>query len=356
MALSTNVSPETIKDLAISNIKYNILTISFYRFWARSNVREFLWANTRINKEPLEYLGSGDELFKGFWIALIAIFAPLWALNQYTIIALKFQQAIIIGLGIYAIGFFIIGVGIWRARAYLLSRTYWRGIGFSLDSGAIQFGFSFLGHGILFLITLGWWLPMMRLKVAKRFWQATSWGDLRFGFNSNRSLHESVYGYFAIGWFATIAFSIVIVGTLGTMFSAILGTISHSPFLATLVGYAFLGVNWFISTLCYTSYRAAITRKIVSSIEIDGVSMESSLKGRDYLQVVLKNTIWNTITIGLATPFSSARHWSLIANSMIVEIDDEILSKVEAKISLTDGNAEGISDAFELPFFDMSPV
>src|ERR1043165_10290685 len=53
-----------------------LVTLGIYRFWLQTGVRRFLWNNTQIAGDHLEYIGTARELLIGFLIA-IAFLAPL---------------------------------------------------------------------------------------------------------------------------------------------------------------------------------------------------------------------------------------------------------------------------------------
>ena len=55
-----------------------MVTLGIYRFWLATDVRRFLWSNTEIAGETLEYTGTALELLLGFLIA-IAILIPVYA-------------------------------------------------------------------------------------------------------------------------------------------------------------------------------------------------------------------------------------------------------------------------------------
>src|ERR1700749_637639 len=55
-----------------------IVTLGIYRFWLATDVRRFLWSNTEIAGETLEYTGTRFELLIGFLVAL-AILIPVYA-------------------------------------------------------------------------------------------------------------------------------------------------------------------------------------------------------------------------------------------------------------------------------------
>ena len=53
------------------------VTLGIYRFWFATDMRRFLWSNTEIAGETLEYTGTAIELLIGFLIA-IALLVPLY--------------------------------------------------------------------------------------------------------------------------------------------------------------------------------------------------------------------------------------------------------------------------------------
>ena len=61
---------------------FNLLTLTAYRFWARTQVRKYIWSRTQVLDEPVEYTGSALELFLGFaQILVFAHFAPCGHIN-----------------------------------------------------------------------------------------------------------------------------------------------------------------------------------------------------------------------------------------------------------------------------------
>src|SRR3954454_9837955 len=53
-----------------------LVTLGIYRFWLATDVRRFLWSNTEVAGDGLEYVGTARELLLGFLIA-IALLVPL---------------------------------------------------------------------------------------------------------------------------------------------------------------------------------------------------------------------------------------------------------------------------------------
>src|SRR5277367_693298 len=63
--------------LRIKGAALLLLTLGIYRFWFATDVRRYLWSNTEIGGETLEYTGLATELLGGFLLA-IAIVVPLY--------------------------------------------------------------------------------------------------------------------------------------------------------------------------------------------------------------------------------------------------------------------------------------
>ncbi|MFM7304801.1 MAG: DUF898 family protein, partial [Alphaproteobacteria bacterium] len=66
-----------LERLVLRNLGLNLVTLWFYRFWAKTRWRRHIWSNISLLGDPVEYTGTGAEMFKGFLIAL-AVLAPLF--------------------------------------------------------------------------------------------------------------------------------------------------------------------------------------------------------------------------------------------------------------------------------------
>ena len=64
-----------------------MVTLGLYRFWLATDIRRFLWANTEIDGESLEYSGTALELLRGFLFA-IALILPIYTVFFITVLDL----------------------------------------------------------------------------------------------------------------------------------------------------------------------------------------------------------------------------------------------------------------------------
>src|SRR6516162_3759490 len=110
--------------LRIKGAALLLVTLGVYRFWLLTDVRRFLWSNTEIAGETLEYDGLASELLLGFLFA-IAILVPIYVALAMATLALELPDYIsaLGGLALLAVfGEF----ARYRARRYRLTRTVFR--------------------------------------------------------------------------------------------------------------------------------------------------------------------------------------------------------------------------------------
>ena len=129
--------------LGFVNAFLKIITLGLYSFWGKTEVRRRLWSFTRLNGEPLEYTGTGKELFLGFLIVFFAILLPVF-LSGFAVTALFGKNAVVIfQLCVYVLFFFLLGNAMYRAQRYRLSRTRWRGIRGVLTGSPQRYGWTY---------------------------------------------------------------------------------------------------------------------------------------------------------------------------------------------------------------------
>ena len=110
--------------IALSNFFLNLITLWFYRFWAKTRVRRHIWSSVQINGEPVEYTGTGKELFLGFIVIMAIVFVPLTLIG----FGLAFHYGpespalVVFQLAIGLMLVTLYGFAIYRARRYRLSQ------------------------------------------------------------------------------------------------------------------------------------------------------------------------------------------------------------------------------------------
>src|SRR5436305_14784445 len=121
-----------------------LVTLGIYRFWLATDIRRFLWSNTEIARDGLEYIGTARELLLGFLIA-IALLVPinvaffLAALGRGLLSQISGLLALVV---LALLGQF----AVYRARRYRLTRTVYRGIRFHQNGSAWRYAVCEIGR------------------------------------------------------------------------------------------------------------------------------------------------------------------------------------------------------------------
>ena len=153
-----------------------MVTLGIYRFWLATDVRRFLWSNTEIDGNTLEYNGLATELLLGFLVA-IAIMVPVYSL--LFVGALEFGPTI---ETTGALGFLLLALlghfAVYRARRYRLTRTVFRGLRFNQRGSAWVYAIIALAWWALIALTLGLAYPWAQASLQRFKMRRTSYGDL----------------------------------------------------------------------------------------------------------------------------------------------------------------------------------
>src|SRR5215211_8713233 len=130
-----------------------MFTLGIYRFWLATDQRRFLWANTEIAGDTLEYTGTARELLIGFLIA-IAVLVPIYA--GFFLAAMDLG---IIGPISGVLAFVLLALfghfAIYRARRYRLTRTVFRGVRLHQTGSAWLYAVYSMGWLAVTLLTAG---------------------------------------------------------------------------------------------------------------------------------------------------------------------------------------------------------
>lgn len=176
----------TLLRIVFVNLVLTTLTLTVYRFWARTRVRRFLWSGIRFLDDRIEYVGRARELFFGALIVVV-VFVPLVFFYD-TLLALVVAQQ---SLAFYTLQLVYLPLVLWlmafayyRARRYRLSRTLWRGVRAGQSGAALAYAFLWLAMSFATILTAGLLMPF-RNAALYRYRLNHSWfGDKPFESNA----------------------------------------------------------------------------------------------------------------------------------------------------------------------------
>jgi uncharacterized membrane protein YjgN (DUF898 family) len=267
-----------------------MITLGIYRFWLVTDVRRFLWSNTEIAGEALEYTGTALELVLGFLVA-IALLIPIYA--GFFLAALD--------MGLFGklsgiIAFAALGVlgqyAIYRARRYRLTRTVYRGLRFHQEGSAWGFAFRAMLWWIVTVLSFGLAYPFQLASLERYKMRNTFYGDLGGRFEGSgimlllrgfpmwvlllAPLVLAVRGFFGVDWTA-LADAVAQGGD--DVMSKIEG---GNPGLGAAIVFAMLmaGATIALGALLYPAFQAMILRWWASGLRFGGIEVRSVLRTR----------------------------------------------------------------------------
>lgn len=336
--------------LSVRNGLLNLVTLTLYRFWGKTEVRRRLWATTYLNDEPFEYTGRGVELFMGFLLAVALIGLPFLVL----VFGAQFLGPVVaplIILPLYLFLLFLVGFGRFTAFRYLATRSSWRGVRFHLRGAPGSFGLAWMGYVLLSGVTMGWFWPAADRRLSGRLWDGLSFGDRKFKFRIDDARQERVYGAYAVSWVLGIVGYIVFAGVVTAALvpeiqaaqrsgAPPVPTLNHVIFI-----YAAAGVLALFYAFAFAPFHAAMLRSIVAGIGFEDIRFKLRLKWIELVGLALTNLVLLTVSLGLLMPFIEARSRKfLIARLEISGAFD--LSTVGQGQALRPRTGEGLADAF----------
>lgn len=268
-----------------------MVTLGIYRFWLVTDVRRFLWSNTDIAGEPLEYTGTALELLLGFLVS-IALLIPIYA--GFFLAALDLG---LLGKLSGLLAFAALGVlgqyAIYRARRYRLTRTIYRGLRFHQSGSAWSYAIRATLWWIATIVTLGLAYPFQMASLERYKMRNTFYGDLagRFEASGFALLLRGLPMWLL--FFAPLALAIR--GFVGIDWQALIDAIAQggddvmskieggNPGLGSAIVFAVLmGVTSIVlGALLYPAFQALILRWWSSGLRFGGLEVRSRLRTRD---------------------------------------------------------------------------
>lgn len=266
-----------------------MLTLGIYRFWLATDMRRFLWSNTQVDGETLEYTGTPIELLLGFLTA-IAILIPVYA--AFFVAALDLGP---LGRWSGLIGFlalFVLGqYAVYRARRYRLTRTIYRGLRFHQGGSAWRYAVCAIFWWTLTILTLGLAYPWKEARLERFKMRNTYYGDLAGRFDgTGLSLFLRGLPMWLLIFIPLAAGVIALIQSfdwkalsdaVAQSGDDVLGRIEGSnPDLAGAIVFAMLatGAAVCIAALLYPAFQAVLLRWWASGLRFEEFEIHSKLR------------------------------------------------------------------------------
>lgn len=156
---------QAFRKIILRGALLQLVTAGIYRFWLTTDARRFLWANTEIGGDSLEYAGTAMELFLGFLMA-IALLIPVYVMLFIGSLELGvWSQLSSAGAFIFLAVFG--QYASYRARRYRLTRTVFRGIRFHQSGSPFVYALRSLFWGAVTVLSAGLAFPWAQASLER---------------------------------------------------------------------------------------------------------------------------------------------------------------------------------------------
>ena len=280
-----------------------ILTLGIYHFWAKTNLRRYLFGAMELDGDRFEYLGTGKELFLGmlkimpFYVLIVAMLGGV----QY-----KYGEhgVVIAELFLLPLVFFLIPVAAYSGFRYRVNRTSWRGVRGVMRGSAFAFGGKFILGSLISFATLGIMIPSVDLKRWEYQVKYMNFGNVPFRFQ----------------------------GESGRLNGVNIVTLLLFPFT--------MGISrlW---------YNAALQREKMRGLSLGNLRFRLTATAGNYFGLALGNMFILLLTLYIGMPFVLQRNMRFFERHLAVGGEIQELTALQAAMGKA-GDAEGLLDVLDV--------
>lgn len=334
--------------IALSNLVLTIATLGIYRFWATTRVRRYLWSRTLFMGDRLEWAGTGRELFRSGFAALLVVLVPLALANlsiRYLIIHKHALAGQALSLIVLVVFYTLVGTAVYRGLRYRLSRTYWRGIrGGSHDQG-IEYGASYAWKNAVGFLPLGLLMPWTMVSLWNQRWDTMSFGQWSFVARGRVSGLKLPYLWCYV--VPAVVIAAIFLLARSNMTLTYFGFEPRTPLEWVLIRLPVLFAVVFLFALVSLAYYASFFRQMVRSTSLGDMNFSFNAGAVEWMELYLVDMLLIVFTLGLGWIFVSYRHWTFYLRYLQTDggINIDAITQ-SATPALRQG--EGLLDAFDM--------
>lgn len=260
----------------IVNIVLSVLTLGIYSAWAKVRRKQYFYGNTRIHGASFQYLADPVKILKGRIIVFVGFVAYSLVNQLYPMFAI-----VIILAFLPALPWFVV-----RSLSFNARNSAMRNIRFNFVGTYFEAAKVFLFWPMLMPFTLGLIVPYLLYRQKKFLVENSAYGITRFFFQA------TARDYYALVLRLLIPFGICILAGVGA------GMLF--PPAAALVF-----VIFYLYAMAYFAVKSSNLLYNSSRLSANGFLATMAMK--EYLIIVVTNTLATVLTLGFFHPFAQVR-------------------------------------------------
>ena len=281
----------------IVNLVLSLLTLGIYSAWAKVRTKRYFFGNTELAGDRFDYLASPVAILKGRIIAVVLL--GVYTLVSYFFAPMSFFLFILLML---VMPFFVM-----RAIRFNAVMSSWRGVRFGFGGDLLGAYKVVLLWPLFGLVTLGLGMPYVWYKQNQYLYSHYSYGQ-------TAAATSAVPNDFYRVLFNVIGIS-VIGGLLLFGVAFMLGE--------SVVALMFAGAGYVaLYVLIYAGYQSSYFAAVYNNVQIKGSRLQTDITITGLFAVVLPNTIFTALTLGLYYPWAAVRLARYMQSHLWIEAAD----------------------------------
>lgn len=278
----------------ITNLLLSFLTLGVYSAWAKVRREQYLHRHLRLDDSAFDYHGSPLAILKGRLLvaALLVVYsaarllpAPLPAL-LFAAAALLFPWMIV------------------RSLQFRAANTSFRGLRFGFRGTYREALLTYLGYGLLTVLTLGLALPLLLWRQKKFLVSNLDYGAHVFGFYATRRM------FYRALWLPTLLLFLPFGGLIAALVwlgaKPVVTVVMMLVVTKVIAPLSFAALAFF-QFLIFPYARMAALNVAWSNTRVDGISMNCRLGFGGYGATHVSNWLLTLLSLGLFWPWAVVR-------------------------------------------------
>jgi uncharacterized membrane protein YjgN (DUF898 family) len=306
----------------IVNLVLTLLTLGIYSAWAKVRTKRYFYGNTELAGDRFDYLASPIAILKGRIIAVA--FLGIYTLVSYFAATFSFVLFILLML--------VMPFVVMRAIRFNAIMSSWRGVRFGFSGELLGACKTILLWPLFGIVTFGFGMPYAWHKQNQYLYNNYTYGQ------TGASTSATASDFYAV------LFMVMFASMAGGFVFFVLALIpSESIALLILAGVGYLSFY----VLIYVVFQSAYFCAVYNNVHIKGNRLQTDVTITGLFAVVLPNTIFTILTLGLYYPWAAvrlARYMQAHLWIEAVDLDDFVAAERAKESALGDE----IGEAFDL--------
>lgn len=260
----------------IVNIVLSLLTLGIYSAWAKVRRKQYFYGNTRVNDASFNYLANPVTILKGRAVVFVG-FVIYSLINQFFPIA----GGVIMLLMLPLLPWFVV-----KALSFNARNSATRNIRFTFKGTYFEAAKAYIFWPMLIPFTLGFIFPHIYYKQKKFLVENSGYGTTNFVFTAQSGDYYRIFLRLLLPLIACI-----IIGAIAGYFLP--------------ASYMLLMMIFYLYAIAYISVNS--TNLLYNSSRLAKHDFQSTMQVKQYLGILIINTLATVFTAGFFHPFAQVR-------------------------------------------------